>query len=139
MLVEVILIAILPALLIAAAGWDLASFTIPNMLTAAMLALFMLFAVASALAPHGMTLADFGLHAAAGGIGLVVGIVFFALGWIGGGDAKLFAVAALWLGWHALVRIRAVRIAVRRRADGRHSHVARRADPERAFGVMTGC
>jgi prepilin peptidase CpaA len=102
MLVEVILIAVLPALLIAAAGWDLTSFTIPNLFPAALLALFALFAVASALAPHGMTLSDIGLHAAAGGIGLTVGIAFFALGWIGGGDAKLFAVAALWLGWHAL-------------------------------------
>jgi prepilin peptidase CpaA len=26
----------------------------------------------------------------------------FAAGWIGGGDAKLFAVSALWLGWSGL-------------------------------------
>ena len=29
---------------------------------------------------------------------LIVGAVFFALGWLGGGDAKLAAVTALWLG-----------------------------------------
>jgi prepilin peptidase CpaA len=28
-------------------------------------------------------------------------MAMFALGWIGGGDAKLFAAAALWLGWPA--------------------------------------
>jgi prepilin peptidase CpaA len=38
----------------------------------------------------------------AGVIGLLAGMGMFAAGWIGGGDAKLFAVAALWLGWDSL-------------------------------------
>ena len=29
---------------------------------------------------------------------LVVSVIFFALGWMGGGDGKLLAVTALWLG-----------------------------------------
>jgi prepilin peptidase CpaA len=29
-------------------------------------------------------------------------MAMFAVGWIGGGDAKLFAVACLWLGWTGL-------------------------------------
>ena len=33
---------------------------------------------------------------------LLAGIVMFTFGWIGGGDAKLFAACGLWLGWSAL-------------------------------------
>jgi prepilin peptidase CpaA len=27
---------------------------------------------------------------------------FFAAGWVGGGDSKLFAMASLWLGWDVI-------------------------------------
>jgi len=43
------------------------------------------------------------LHLAAGGVVLVGAFAFFAFGWIGGGDAKLAAVTALWLGWPLLL------------------------------------
>jgi len=33
---------------------------------------------------------------------LALGFVLFACGWIGGGDAKLVAATALWLGWSPL-------------------------------------
>ena len=36
-------------------------------------------------------------------IGLAAGFTLFALGYIGGGDAKLFAGIALWLGLHDLL------------------------------------
>ena len=39
-----------------------------------------------------------GAHLLIGFGALAVGIGMFALRWIGGGDAKLFAAAALWLG-----------------------------------------
>jgi prepilin peptidase CpaA len=103
MILQLLFVAVLPAILIAAAVWDLTSFTIPNVFPAALLVLFLLFAGLSAFGPHGLSLADIGWHAAAGGIGLVVGMAFFAFGWIGGGDAKLFAAASLWLGWGALL------------------------------------
>ena len=35
---------------------------------------------------------------------LAVTFVFFALGWIGGGDAKLAAATALWLGFDHLLK-----------------------------------
>jgi prepilin peptidase CpaA len=35
-------------------------------------------------------------------VGLFIGFALFALGWIGGGDAKLFAAVCLWLGFHDL-------------------------------------
>jgi prepilin peptidase CpaA len=98
MIAEILVLVALPALLVAAAGWDLASFTIPNFLTLALLAAFPLFAVAA-----GLTLTAIGWHLLAGLVGLGLGFTLFALGWIGGGDAKLFAAVALWLGFKDLV------------------------------------
>jgi prepilin peptidase CpaA len=49
------------------------------------------------LAPlSGMTFAELGSSAAVAGIVFIVAFTFFALGWIGGGDAKLAVVTALW-------------------------------------------
>ena len=49
-----------------------------------------------------------GLHLAIAVAALLAGMIMFALRWIGGGDAKLFAAAALWLGWPALMTYLAV-------------------------------
>jgi prepilin peptidase CpaA len=98
MIAQFLLMAALPALLAVAAGWDLASFTIPNRLTLALVAAFILFALTLRVAP-----AFFGLHLLAGMIGLAIGFALFALGYIGGGDAKLYAAVALWLGPHDLL------------------------------------
>lgn len=98
MLTEALVLVILPLLLIAAAGWDIASFTIPNFLTAALTVLFAVFAVAA-----GLSWAAIGWHLLAGAIGLTIGFILFALGYVGGGDAKLFAAVALWLGFGDLL------------------------------------
>jgi prepilin peptidase CpaA len=103
MAVEILLVAVLPALLIAAAVWDLTSYTIPNLFILALLALFAVFATALALSGSGMAWDVAALHLLAGAVGLAVGMGFFAAGWIGGGDAKLFAAVTLWLGWNSLV------------------------------------
>ena len=42
------------------------------------------------------------LHVAAGAAVLAVTFALFAFGWIGGGDAKLAAATALWLGFDTL-------------------------------------
>jgi prepilin peptidase CpaA len=94
MIAELLVLFALPLLLTAAAGWDLASFTIPNFLTIALFAVFALFAGAA-----GLGWSAIGWHLLAGLAGLVLGFSLFALGWIGGGDAKLFAAVALWLGF----------------------------------------
>jgi len=94
MIAEWLVIFALPALLAVAAGWDLASFTIPNFLQAALLAAFVAFAIAV-----GLSLPAIGYHLLAGVAGLAIGFALFALGYIGGGDAKLFAVLMLWLGF----------------------------------------
>jgi len=85
-----------PALVIAAAVKDAASYTIPNWISLALIAAFPVAALAA-----GLPLGAMGLQAAIGAGALVAGMAMFAAGWIGGGDAKLFAAAALWLGWPA--------------------------------------
>ena len=51
----------------------------------------------------GLSFAAIGWHLAAGLVGLFIGFTLFALGYIGGGDAKLFAAVALWLGFKDLL------------------------------------
>jgi prepilin peptidase CpaA len=89
---------VLPLLLALAAGWDLASYTIPNLVPAAIAAAFLIFAALTGLAG-----AAWGAHLAAGVVALVAGFALFAARWIGGGDAKLFAATALWFGFGDLL------------------------------------
>jgi len=98
----IFVIAFLPMLLVAAAIFDLASFAIPNILPAAMLVLFAVFLIAMAIGGHPLSWSQLSQHLLAGGVGLAAGMALFAAGWIGGGDAKLFAMASLWLGWDAM-------------------------------------
>lgn len=84
-------------LVVLAAGWDAFRFTIPNWLSASVA---LLFPVAAGLAGFG--LGEWGNHLMAGLIALLLGMALFAPGWIGGGDAKLFAASALWFGWPGL-------------------------------------
>ncbi len=82
-----------PALAIVAALRDATTMTIPNWISIALAVLFLPAALAAGLSP-----AMIGLAAAAGLGALLAGMAMFALRWIGGGDAKLFAACALWLG-----------------------------------------
>jgi len=93
MLAEFLVLIALPLLLAVAAGWDIASFTIPNFLTLALLGAFVVFAFAA-----GLSFTVIGWHLLAGILGLLIGFTLFAIGHVGGGDAKLFAVMVLWLG-----------------------------------------
>jgi prepilin peptidase CpaA len=93
MLGQLLVLAVLPALLIAAAATDIASFTIPNSISLALIGAFAAFALAERL-----TAGAIGTHLLAGGVGLLAGFTLFALGYIGGGDAKFFAAIVLWLG-----------------------------------------
>ncbi|HLY07429.1 MAG TPA: prepilin peptidase [Rhizomicrobium sp.] len=94
MIPEFVVLILVPAVLIAAAGWDLASFTIPNFLQAILLAGFLMFALFTK-----MPMAVLGWHLSAAAIGLAIGFALFATGLVGGGDAKLFACVALWFGF----------------------------------------
>jgi prepilin peptidase CpaA len=76
-----------------AGAMDLVTMKIRNSLV---LILFGLYALLAPLA--GWSLTEIGLSAAVAGAVLVCTFTFFAFGWIGGGDAKLAPVVALWLG-----------------------------------------
>lgn len=87
-----------PALMAFAASSDLFTMTISNRVSLALVAGF--FALALLM---GMSGAEIMSHTGAGLTVLAITFAFFAFGWIGGGDAKLATVAALWFGWeHAL-------------------------------------
>ena len=98
MIAETLAVFVLPALLAAAAGWDFASYTIPNFLSVMIVGAFAAFALAT-----GMPAGAAGLHALAGVLALAVGFTLFALGYVGGGDAKLFGAIVLWLGFRNLL------------------------------------
>lgn len=91
-------LAIFPLAMIFGAVWDLATMTIPNLLTIALAAMFFV------LVPFaGLEWQTVALHAGAGALMLLVGMAMFAFGWIGGGDAKFVAAIALWIGWYDLL------------------------------------
>ncbi|HET7410175.1 MAG TPA: prepilin peptidase [Paracoccaceae bacterium] len=85
--------AVFAALMICAALGDIRDLQISNRLVLAIVAAFAVFAPFAGVPL--MTVAT--SLAVATGV-LAVGFVLFALGWMGGGDAKLAATAALWLG-----------------------------------------
>jgi len=78
------------AVMIWAAGSDLTTMTIPNRIVMVLLAGFVI------LAP--LTDVQMFQAAAGGTIALLISFILFSRGWIGGGDAKLVAVAGLWIG-----------------------------------------
>lgn len=92
-ILQTALLLILPILVICAALRDITSYTIPNWISAALMVGFV--AAAPAL---GLGLPAIGMHLAIGFGFLLVGMAMFALRWVGGGDAKLLAATALWMG-----------------------------------------
>ena len=85
---------VFPACLLAAAAYDVSSFRIPNFLPAIVAATYLPAAFLAGL-PIDEIAIGLGL-----GVGfLVLGMVLFALRWFGGGDAKLLAAAAPWMGF----------------------------------------
>jgi prepilin peptidase CpaA len=103
MTVEILVVGVLPVLLAAAAVSDLMTYRIPNVIPGVMMLLFVVFLIVLAFGGHAMSWSDASPHLLAGALGLLTGMGLFALGWIGGGDAKFFAAALLWLGWDALL------------------------------------
>lgn len=93
---QIALAAVFPLLVVVAALEDLTSFTIPNWISVALTGAFVAMATSSA-----MPLATFGAHLGVGAAALALGMILFAMGGVGGGDAKLTAAVCLWLGWPA--------------------------------------
>jgi prepilin peptidase CpaA len=81
------------AILVAAAIGDLRTRRIPNKLVAVLALLGIAYSVARAPLLPGLSTAGGGLLA-----GLACWIPFYALGWLGAGDVKLYAAAGAWVG-----------------------------------------
>jgi prepilin peptidase CpaA len=94
---------VFPVMVILAGLKDATSYTIPNWMPLGLLAGFPLAALAT-----GLPLGAAGVHVLVFIAALVAGMAMFAARWIGGGDAKLFAAAALWIGWPAAMTYVAV-------------------------------
>jgi prepilin peptidase CpaA len=97
-MLPVALLSICLGLMAYAAASDLLTMRIPNWLSLALLAAFAAFFVSGAL-PWDAAL----MHVAAAALVLAVCFALFALRWMGGGDAKLAAATALWLGFDYLM------------------------------------
>ena len=98
MVADTIRLMLFPALMAFAASSDLLTMTISNRVSLILAAGFLVLALAS-----GMSVADMLSHVGAACVVLVVAFAFFSRGWIGGGDAKLAAATALWLGFDHLL------------------------------------
>jgi prepilin peptidase CpaA len=98
MILDIARLSLFPALMAFAAASDLFTMTISNRVPLALVAGFLLLALLS-----GMSGTDILVHLAAGGSVLMVAFGCFAMGWVGGGDAKLAAGAALWFGFAELM------------------------------------
>jgi prepilin peptidase CpaA len=94
MLTEAIGLTLFPAMMAFAASSDLLTMTIANRVSLVLVGGFLILATLC-----GLSGADIASHFGAAGAVLAVAFVCFAFGWIGGGDAKLAAATALWLGF----------------------------------------
>jgi prepilin peptidase CpaA len=98
MLADAITLLLFPALMAFAASSDLITMTISNRISLVLIAGFFVLAIITGMPPTEM-----GMHVGASATVLVVAFVFFSRGWIGGGDAKLAAATAMWLGFDQLL------------------------------------
>jgi len=92
-----------PALVIFAGSYDVFSKTIGNRICIAIALAFLPAAVSI-----GLGAGEIALHFSCALAMLCAGFPLFAAGWVGGGDAKLFAAAALWFGWGEIADYAAV-------------------------------
>jgi prepilin peptidase CpaA len=98
MILDIARLALFPALMAFAAASDLFTMTIPNRVSLALVAGFLVLALLSGMAPYEIL-----SHIGAGAAVLVAAFACFAMGWVGGGDAKVAAAAALWIGFGDLM------------------------------------
>ncbi|MDW6026030.1 prepilin peptidase [Mesorhizobium sp. BAC0120] len=94
-MLEALILVVFPFCMLFAAVSDLLSMTIANKVSVILIAGF------AVIAPlTGMDWASYGWHFAAAGTVLAFTFLMFAIGGMGGGDAKLMAATALWMGFN---------------------------------------
>ncbi|ESX93049.1 prepilin peptidase [Mesorhizobium sp. LNJC405B00] len=94
-MLEALIFVVFPFCMLFAAISDMLSMTIANRVPVLLLAVFALIAPLT-----DMDWATYGWHFAAGALVLAVTFGLFALGGMGGGDAKLLAGIAVWMGFN---------------------------------------
>jgi prepilin peptidase CpaA len=94
-MLQALIFVVFPFCMVFAAVSDMLSMTIANRVPVLLLTVF---AVVAPLT--GMELTAYGWHFAAGAIVLAVTFGMFALGGMGGGDAKLLTATAVWMGFN---------------------------------------
>jgi prepilin peptidase CpaA len=94
---EVAVLTVLPGAVAFAGAMDLLTMKIPNRISALVVLAFFPLAMLA-----GMGAWDILYHVAAGLAVLALGVLLFIPGWFGGGDAKLMAAIALWIGPESL-------------------------------------
>lgn len=92
-MLEALIFVVFPFCMVFSAVSDTLSMTIANRVPLLLLGVFL---VVAPLA--GMAWADIGMHLAAGALLLTITFGLFALGGMGGGDAKLIAATGVWMG-----------------------------------------
>jgi len=95
-MVETAVFVIFPFCMAFAAVSDMISMTIANRVSLLLAGTFFVLALLT-----GMPLSEMSLHLAAGSVVLLGTFALFALGGLGGGDAKLMAATAVWFGLDA--------------------------------------
>jgi prepilin peptidase CpaA len=98
MILDIARLMLFPALMAFAAASDLFTMTISNRVSLALAAGFLVLALLG-----GMGFYDILSHFGAGLTVLTVAFACFAMGWVGGGDAKVAAAAGLWFGFGHLL------------------------------------
>ena len=98
MILDIARLLLFPALMAFAAASDLFTMKISNRVSVLLALGFLALAIASGMGAH-----DIMKHVAAGATVLVIAFGCFAMGWVGGGDAKVAAAAALWFGFAHLM------------------------------------
>ena len=96
-------VLLFPAFMIFAACMDLFTMRIANRLTIAIALGFLPVAIWSGLPFWSLAPQSIALHYACGFCMLLIAFALFAFGKIGGGDAKLVAASAVWVGWADLL------------------------------------
>lgn len=93
-MLEALIFVVFPFCMVFAALSDMLSMTIANRVSLLLVAVF------AVVAPFtGMDWVAYGWHFAAGALVLAITFGMFALGGMGGGDAKLMSATAVWMGF----------------------------------------
>lgn len=97
-MLENAVLLVFPALMAYAAASDLLTMTIPNWISIALVSAFLVMSCILGVGWYDVLVG----HLSCGAVVLALGFVCFAAGWIGGGDAKVAAAIAIWMGWNGL-------------------------------------